>query len=87
MPAPRTDKERFLKLAPRLKALIEFHQVPSYKLAALLEVSTCFISLLCRGEKILAAHKLPRLATFFNLTEEQLLGQAPITETKTLHLP
>lgn len=87
MSAPRKDRELFLKLAPRLKALITFHRTPYAELAGLLDCSQAFISYLCRGRKLLPADKLPRLAKFYNLTCDQLLGKDSINEIKHLDLP
>lgn len=87
MPAPRKDRELFLNLGPRLSALIEFHQTPHRKLEPVLDMSSCFLSGVCCGRKLLAANKLPLLAKFFDVTEGQLLGTEELTLTKTLHLP
>ena len=83
----RSDRELFLKLAPRLKALIKFHHTPHVELAGLLDCNQTFISHLCRGRRLLPVAKLPRLAKFYNLTCDQLLGKEPINELKHLNLP
>jgi transcriptional regulator with XRE-family HTH domain len=86
MPAPRKDRELFLKLAPRLKALIAFHRTPYEELAGLLNCNLTFISHLIAGRKILPAKKLAPLAALLKVTPDQLLGKAPIKKTRTLKL-
>lgn len=87
MPAPRTDKELFSHLGPRLCAIITFHGIHRGDLAEELGCVQAFLTHICTGQKLLPADKLPKLAALLNVTPGQLLGTEDLIQTKTLNLP
>ena len=87
MPAPRTDRELFSYLGPRLEALLHLYLTPYSVIADLLGCNESFVARLVGGSKLLPADKLPILANFLKVTSEQLLGLESIKKTRTLKLP
>ena len=87
MPAPRTDSELFSYLGPRLEALLHLYRIPYSVIADLLGCKESFIAHLINGRRLLAADKLPALASFLKVTPDQLLGLEAIKKTRTLKLP